>query len=109
MDLVDFAGHLQGSSSTPHFDFTSAMVISRWFNEALAADTILSASSIYLHAECLSREVTLTSGHGMQDIWRNLVLPKLQENVEVALTRLDSLIACLNPKTAFHGMLLILL
>lgn len=109
MDLVDFAGHLYNSNSTPHFDFTSAIVISTWFHEALTTQKTLSAPAVYLHAEYLSQEVSLKSGHGMQDIWRNLVLPNMRESVQVTLTRLDGLITCLNPDNSFHGMLLIFL
>lgn len=81
------------------------MIISRWIREALAAHKTLLASSVYLHAEYLSQEVSLMSGHGMQNVWRNLVLPNMQKNVHVTLTRLDDLVISLHPNTLFYGML----
>jgi hypothetical protein len=104
--LVDFAEHLRDCSSGTQFDYTSASVISTWFHDTLAANPILLASSVSMHAESLSNEVALTSGHGMQEIWRNLVLPELEESVHTTVTRLDRLAAGLNPRLASYGMAL---
>ena len=84
------------------------MVIGRWFHETLATHKTLLASSVSLHAERLSQEVSLMSGHGMQVIWRNLALPKVQESVLVTLTRLDGLVISLNPNNLLYCMFIYL-
>ena len=71
----------------------------------LATNKTLLGSSVGLHAECLSRDVSLVSGHGMQDIWRHFVHSDMKESVRVTLTRLDGLVVCLDPNTSSYGML----
>ena len=56
-----------------------------------------------MHIETLLSEVSLTSGHGMHEIWRHLVRLELEGSVHATVTRLDRLAASLDPRGVSHG------
>jgi len=89
------------------FDFTSAIVIGTWFHDVLATNQTFRDSPISMHVEKLLNEVSLTSGYGMHEVWRNLVQANLEESVHTTVTRLDRLAAGLDPRGVSYGELFV--
>ncbi|GJJ10496.1 hypothetical protein Clacol_004722 [Clathrus columnatus] len=70
--MLDFAEHLRDSALGPFLNFSSAVVLNQWYIEALDKMNEWDCSTLRSCVAEFAKEIRLTTGHGMHQIWKAL-------------------------------------
>ncbi|KAF7308632.1 Midasin [Mycena chlorophos] len=91
--VLKYANELRNILSKAHFDYSAVHVITEWLVAALK-DGRVESSVLESHAVALQQIISLSSGLGIQEIWRRFATTLFQ--FDPRLVRLHDLAACLD-------------
>ncbi|KDQ20857.1 hypothetical protein BOTBODRAFT_100466 [Botryobasidium botryosum FD-172 SS1] len=102
LDLLDHVQHLEKTASSTYFDFSSIRFIATEIVQSLGEKPRF--PDILDCATSLSGAMRLTSGHGMQEIWRALLPHSCSGAHAAQIARLDLLVQQLEPGKELRGL-----
>lgn len=99
--LIAYGQHFEAVISRREVDYSSVHTIVRWIIQLLI-DSHPVFSGITNAATSLSESIAVTSGHGMYEIWLDLLLPSSNIVLD-ALRDLNTSVTCLEARSAPSG------